>query len=228
MSSNVTSPTAAERRSTSNVRSRHMSLGGVENLSRPSNGSLSRKTSFQSGSSQSNDASSLSKHAKNLSGAFDGGSRSKGKEKPDQLTDQKQNGHSGISRESHSNGIVSAHENGELNAAEKMKLDNKDYLSGALYDMLQKEVIVLRKACNEKDHSLKDKDDAIEMLAKKVETLNKAMAIEAKRMRREVAAIRNGKEYDQRLKRSSSAKGAVNDHTLRQRNDRSYKKFNEQ
>lgn len=62
------------------------------------------------------------------------------------------------------------------------------------------------------------------MLAKKVETLNKAMTIEAKRMRREVAAmekevatIRNGKEYDQRLKCSYSAKGAMNGHTLPQR-----------
>ncbi|XP_049399364.1 microtubule-associated protein 70-2-like isoform X2 [Solanum stenotomum] len=233
--SNVTSRTAAEGRSISNVRSRRMSLGGVENLSRPSNGSLLRKASFQSGSSQSNDASSLLKKAKNLSGAFDGGSRSEGKEKPVQLTDQKDNGHSGTSRESHSNGTVTAHENADLNAAEKMKLENKDYVSGAVYDMLQKEVIVLRKACNEKDHSLKDKDDAIEMLAKKVETLNKAMAIEAKRMRREVAAmekevatIRNGKEHDQRLKCSYSAKGAMNGHTLPQRNDRSYKKFTEQ
>uniref|UniRef100_A0A0V0I0T5 Putative microtubule-associated protein 70-2-like n=1 Tax=Solanum chacoense TaxID=4108 RepID=A0A0V0I0T5_SOLCH len=233
--SNVTSRTAAEGRSISNVRSRCMSLGGVENLSRPSNGSLLRKTSFQSGSSQSNDASSLLKKAKNLSGAFDGGSRSEGKEKPVQLTDQKDNGHSGTSRESHSNGIVTAHKNADLNAAEKMKLENKDYVCGAVYDMLQKEVIVLRKACNEKDHSLKDKDDAIEMLAKKVETLNKAMAIEAKRMRREVAAmekevatIRNGKEYDQRLKCSYSAKGAMNGHTLPQRNDRSYKNFTEQ
>ncbi|MCE3216912.1 hypothetical protein HAX54_009315 [Datura stramonium] len=225
VSSNVRSCTAAEGRSISNVRSRRMSLGGVENLSRPSNGSLSRKTSFQSGSSQSNDASSLLKQAKNLSGASDGCSRSEVKEKQVQLTDQKENGHSDTSREFHSNGIVCAYENGVLNAAEKMKLENKDYVSGALYDILQKEVIVLRRACNEKDHNLKDKDDAIEMLAKKVETLNKAMEIEAKRMRREVAAmerevaaIRNGKEYVQRLKRSSSAKGAMNGHTLPQRN----------
>lgn len=159
----VTSRTAAEGRSISNMRSRRMSLGGVENLSRPLNGSLLRKKCFQSGSSQSNDASSLLKQAKNMSGAFDGGSRSEGKETPVQLMDQKENGRSGTSRESHSNGIVTAHGNGDLDAAEKMKLENKDYVSGALYDMLQKEVIVLRKACNEKDHSLKDKDDAIEV-----------------------------------------------------------------
>lgn len=38
-----------------------------------------------------------------------------------------------------------------------------DTVSGVLYDMLQKEVINLRKAMHEKDQSLKDKDDAIEV-----------------------------------------------------------------
>lgn len=38
-----------------------------------------------------------------------------------------------------------------------------DTVSGVLYDMLQKEVITLRKAMHEKDQSLKDKDDAIEV-----------------------------------------------------------------
>lgn len=55
------------------------------------------------------------------------------------------------------------------------------------------------------------------MLAKKVDTLNKAMQVEAKKMRREVAAmekevaaIRNGSEHDQRTRRLSSApRGAV-------------------
>jgi hypothetical protein len=40
---------------------------------------------------------------------------------------------------------------------------SEDYVSGLLYDMLQKEVIALRKASHEKDQSLKDKDDAIEV-----------------------------------------------------------------
>lgn len=55
------------------------------------------------------------------------------------------------------------------------------------------------------------------MLAKKVETLNKAMEVESKKMRREVAAMekevaamRNRKEPDQKLRRASIAKGAVN------------------
>ena len=38
-----------------------------------------------------------------------------------------------------------------------------DSVSGVLYDMLQKEVISLRKSSQEKDQSLKDKDNAIEV-----------------------------------------------------------------
>lgn len=39
----------------------------------------------------------------------------------------------------------------------------EDPVAGVLYDMLQKEVVNLRKASHEKDQSLKDKDDAIEV-----------------------------------------------------------------
>lgn len=55
------------------------------------------------------------------------------------------------------------------------------------------------------------------MLAKKVETLNKAMDVEAKKMRREVAAMEKevaamkvGKEHDQRTRRVSAPRGLVN------------------
>lgn len=54
------------------------------------------------------------------------------------------------------------------------------------------------------------------MLAKKVDTLNKAMEVEAKKMRREVAAMekevaamRNGSEHDQRTRRLSASRAAV-------------------
>lgn len=54
------------------------------------------------------------------------------------------------------------------------------------------------------------------MLAKKVETLNKAMEVESKKMRREIAAMekevtsmRNGKEQDPRNRRPSATRGAV-------------------
>jgi len=65
----------------------------------------------------------------------------------------------------------------------------------------------LRKSCHEKDQILKDKDDAIEMLAKKVDTLTKAMEVEARKVRREVAAMekevaamRASKEQETRAK----------------------------
>lgn len=55
------------------------------------------------------------------------------------------------------------------------------------------------------------------MLAKKVDTLTKAMEVEAKKMRREVAsmekevaAMRVDKEQENRAKRFSSVKGPVN------------------
>lgn len=55
------------------------------------------------------------------------------------------------------------------------------------------------------------------MLAKKVDTLNKAMEVESKRMRREfavmekeVATMRGDKELDNRTRRLSALRGAVN------------------
>lgn len=134
-----------------------------------------------------------------------------------------------------------------MDRTEKSETHLEDYVSGVLYDLLQKEVITLRKACHEKDQSLKDKDDAIEvrynnvvaasiiwfifllinffdfkckieqMLAKKVDTLNKAMEVESRKMRREVAAMekevaamRIDKEVDQQTRRTSAPRVAVN------------------
>ncbi|KAG0557941.1 hypothetical protein M758_11G163100 [Ceratodon purpureus] len=91
-----------------------------------------------------------------------------------------------------------------------------DTVSGVLYDMLQKEVISLRKSSQEKDQSLKDKDNAIEMLSKKVDTLSKAMEVEAKKMRREVtvmekevAAMKVDKDQDRKTRRLSMSKEPV-------------------
>ncbi|KAJ8619288.1 hypothetical protein MRB53_027817 [Persea americana] len=81
----------------------------------------------------------------------------------------------------------------------------------------KKEVISLRKACQEKDESLKEKDTAIEMLSKKVDTLTKAMEVEAKKVRREkaamekeVASLRVEKEHEQKPKYFNSSKGLAN------------------
>eukprot|EP00253_Pinus_taeda_P033516 PITA_33516 len=63
-----------------------------------------------------------------------------------------------------------------------------DIVSGVFYDILQREVIALRKACHHKDLNVKDKEDVIKVLSKKVDTLKRAMDVETKKMRREVAA----------------------------------------
>lgn len=62
----------------------------------------------------------------------------------------------------------------------------EDVVPGVLHDLLQKEVVSLRRTGLEKDQGLKDRDDAIEMLSKKVELLTRAMETEAKKSRREI------------------------------------------
>jgi len=102
----------------------------------------------------------LLKNAKNSSRSFDGGNKSQGDNldpKAASTANATLNGSGKIE-----NGSV--REGEDQNPAEKTKTDSDDLVSGALYDMIQKEVIALRKACLEKDQSLKDKDDAIEVV----------------------------------------------------------------
>ena len=68
-------------------------------------------------------------------------------------------------------------------------VDTENSVPGVLHDLLQKVVIALRKVGHEKDQSLKDKDDANEMLAEKDDTSAEALEVEAKKMRWEVAAM---------------------------------------
>nr|GEV13200.1 microtubule-associated protein 70-2-like [Tanacetum cinerariifolium] len=96
-------------------------------------------------------------------------------------------------------------------ADEKDKTKPEDFVSGMLYDMLQKEVLTLQKACLQKDQNIKDKDNTIEVLARNVETLNKAMEAESKRTRREfnamekeLAALRAGKQRESHMGRRTS------------------------
>ncbi|KAI3503722.1 hypothetical protein L1887_32171 [Cichorium endivia] len=184
-----------------NSLSRRQSLGGPDNFSKLlPNGILPKRSpSFQIRSSSStSSSSSILRHAKGTSKSFDGGTR--------KLT---------------SNGSASPTFN-QLDRTKDTEVPDEkpggtsteDTVPGVLYDLLQKEVVSLRKAGHEKDQSIKDKDDAIEMLAKKVDTLTKAMEVEAKKMRREVAsmekevaAMRVDKEHDSRAKRFGPAKG---------------------
>lgn len=207
----------SEGRSMSNGPSRRQSLGGAENFSKSSsNVYLSRRTlNPYSGSLRSNSASALLRNSKVSSRSFDAGSRSVDSDKLIPVVAEKDGMLPGTGDQILGN-IVRCEESAN-GIIDDSKAELKDFVSGILYDMLQKEVISLRKACHEKDQSLKDKDDAIEMLAKKVETLNKAMEVEARKMRREVAAMekevatmRVGNEHDQRKRRISGPRGAVN------------------
>ncbi|TQD93119.1 hypothetical protein C1H46_021283 [Malus baccata] len=226
--SNGKSRAAPDAKITSNRPSRRQSLGGAENISKSSsNGYLSRtKSNLQSDFNRSNSATAILKQATVSSRSFDGGSRLLDRDKLIPDATGKDCTPNSANDQTRMNEVVGRHEessNGTL--AEQSRREHEDYVSGVLYDMLQKEVVSLRKACHEKDQTLKDKDDAIEMLAKKVDTLNKAMEVEAKKMRREVAAMekevssmRVTKEHDQRTRRVSAPRGALNSsHTLSSR-----------
>ncbi|KAJ7954338.1 Microtubule-associated protein 70 [Quillaja saponaria] len=216
---NSSGRSTSEGRNLSSGHSRRQSLGGADSIPKlTSNGFLSKRSpSFQM-RSQSSSTSTVLKHAKGTSKSFDGGTRSLDRSKI-LLNGAGPN----LSFNQPCDGIkdTEANNNWKENADDKPNefpvADTEDSVPGILYDLLQKEVVALRKAGHEKDQSLKDKDDAIEMLAKKVDTLTKAMEVEAKKMRREVsamekevAAMRVEKEHENRAKRFGNTKGPVN------------------
>ncbi|KAF9587028.1 hypothetical protein IFM89_039714 [Coptis chinensis] len=218
-SSTSLSRTNSEGRSASNGPSRRQSLGGADNMSKfTSNGFLPKRTpSSQLRPSISSGTSLVLKHAKGSSKSFDGGTRSldRGKVLSNRIgSNYLFNKSIDATRDVEANDTWKGSNEEKLN--ESSNTETEDSVSGVLYDMLQKEVIALRKAGHEKDQSLKDKDDAIEMLAKKVDTLTKAMEVEAKKMRREVAvmekevaAMRVEKDHESRAKRLGSGSSKV-------------------
>lgn len=223
-SSNSNNRSTPEVRSVSNGPSRRQSLGGADNISKfIPNGFLSKRTpTSQLRSSLSSGSSSVLRHAKGTSKSFDGGTRSLDRGKV-LLNGTLPN--YALNQSCDATKDIEVHDAWKGNSDEKPNefpvVDTEDSVPGVLYDMLQKEVVSLRKAGHEKDQSLKDKDDAIEMLAKKVDTLTKAMEVEAKKMRREVAAMekevaamRVEKDHENRAKRFGSSKGPVSNTQL--------------
>lgn len=213
---------SADGKSMSNGPSRRQSLGGADNFSKlAGNGILPKRSpSFQIRSSGS---SSILRHAKGTSKSFDGGTRALDRSKLISNGSGSPTFNLGQSCASKDIEMIA---NPDEKPSGSSGTETEDTVPGLLYDLLQKEVIALRKAGYEKDQSIKDKDDAIEMLAKKVDTLTKAMEVEAKKMRREVAAMekevaamRVDKEQDNRAKRFGNSKGPVNtSHLLPARN----------
>ncbi|KHG20171.1 Microtubule-associated 70-4 -like protein [Gossypium arboreum] len=210
-SSNSFSRSTSVGRSTSNGPSRRQSLGGAENFSKISSNGFLPKRSPSSQLRSSLSSSTVLKHAKGTSKSFDGGTRSL-----DRAKVLLNGAASNVSVNHPSEGIKESESPSSEKSNDFQPVDTEDNVPGVLYDLLQKEVIALRKAGHEKDQSLKDKDDAIEMLAKKVETLTKAMEVEAKKMRREVAAMekevaamRVEKEHENKAKRLANSKGSA-------------------
>ncbi|CAI9099609.1 OLC1v1036458C1 [Oldenlandia corymbosa var. corymbosa] len=137
------------------------SLGG-DNLSRPMANGISSKTArIQSKSYRTNGSSAILEKLNKSSSILNSRSRSLDGENIRTY----ENEFSNSDNEALNNQTLTASVCGgdNLNATDTIKLGNEDYVSGMLYDMLQKEVITLRKACQGKDHSLKEKDEAIEV-----------------------------------------------------------------
>ncbi|XP_073149607.1 microtubule-associated protein 70-1-like [Henckelia pumila] len=203
--SNSTARASSQGKSLSNGTPRRMSLGGAENFALPSSNVFQSKKLNLSKSSRTVGSNSLLRQVNHMPSTLEGDGRLTRGDKVVADISEKDNWLA-PSKNGQNNITITPCENGDgCTLTEKLERENHDFVSGMLYDMLQKEVSMLRKSCREKDQGLKDKDDAIEMLAKKVETLNKAMEVEAKKMRREVAAmekevatIRGGKEHDPR------------------------------
>ena len=153
--SSVRVPNGGEEgmRNGSNGPSRRQSIGGVEDPSRLGASAYNSKrrtaTSQLRGSISS---SMLVRNAKSASLSFNGGGTT------DSLN---------RSGKACSNGFTDHHKQAlpisRVETQDGNLEGNEDYVSGVLYDMLQREVIALRKASHEKDQSLKDKDDAIEV-----------------------------------------------------------------
>lgn len=148
---------ASDGRSSSNGLSRRQSLGGADSLKLSSNGFLSKRTPTSQLRSSSTGA--VLRHAKGTSKSFDGGTRPLERAKillngasPNQSFNQSSDGKKGTDAG-----------NSEDKPSDFPTVDKEDSVPGVLYDLLQKEVVALRKAGQEKDQSLKDKDDAIEV-----------------------------------------------------------------
>lgn len=155
-SSNRVTPRA---RSSSNGPSRRQSLVGAETSPKhsSSNGSVTKSRPSSQPRSLTASASSILKHAKGTSTSFDGGTRSLDRNKVQSKFPSNHQSSEATNRVE-SPSLIKEEESDD-------KSKDNDSVPGVLYDLLQKEVITLRKAAHEKDQSLRDKDDSIEVVA---------------------------------------------------------------
>ncbi|KAK3002680.1 hypothetical protein RJ639_017917 [Escallonia herrerae] len=78
--------------------------------------------------------------------------------------------------------------NEELQIKGTSNSSNDDMVSGILYDRLQKEVISLRKSLETRGTILTAKDEELKILAKKVDSLVKALEVESKKVKKEATS----------------------------------------
>lgn len=158
-------------RSIANGLSRSRSVNGAEYSSSPANVLVTRKPldPVQRSSMLPSPSSVMLKHAKGASRSFDGGRTSSDENQcraksfgddcsGDPLKDDK---------------VGLSINDGSIESVEETLIDGKprdhvetasdESVSGVFYDILQKEVIALRKACHEREQNLKDKDSSIEV-----------------------------------------------------------------
>lgn len=145
-----------------NCPSRRQSLGGADNFSKiASNGFLPKRSpSFQIRSTLSSGSSSILRHAKGTSKSFDGGTRALDRSKLMLNGSGSPTFNLGQSCEETKDTEIG---NPDEKPSGLLGTEAEDTVPGLLYDLLQKEVVALRKAGHEKDQSIKDKDDAIEV-----------------------------------------------------------------
>ena len=149
--------------------SRSRSVNGADVSPNPLSSGISTRKSSAAGSRSPalpSPTSMMLKHAKGASKSFDGGRSSV----DDQCrtkscggackNDSSRDDIVGLSTRSTS-ADGEEHTNGR--PTEHAEAVEDDFVSGVFYDILQKEVIALRKACHEKEQCLKDKDNSIEV-----------------------------------------------------------------
>lgn len=157
------------------VVSRRQSLGGAGAADKVhkliSNGSSvnNKRSPSPRPSSLSVSSNMVLRRAKGASKSFDGGSRDLSRSVTSLTSNTNKSGNFaktplgvGVSEEKEKGEGLRNEEQVDSNIS-KDNEPNEEQVSGFLYDMLQKEVITLRKACEEKDQGLKDQNSAIEV-----------------------------------------------------------------
>lgn len=166
LKSSLRSGVHCENRSTASL-SRSRSVNGADvSLNPSSSGTSTRKSSAAGLRSPAlpSPTSMMLKHAKGASKSFDGGrSLFDGQSRTKLCGDESDPLRDDIAGLSKSRAPAYGEEHTNCRPMEHIEAVGDDLVSGVFYDILQKEVLALRKVCHEKEQCLKDKDSSIEV-----------------------------------------------------------------